>query len=403
MLENHEKVKYLLLDHGGVIDTHSFLSENKENIITEDDLVLKDDGMFTQIMQDGVTIIQRLNRLVDECGYKIVFHSKNSLIDQVEILQMLRQACTDKELRCPKIFAMGVCDSAVTRPTTDPLISNIDDDITVFTYGIPDEGDQGKSSLRKAIMTGLGVTPDEYHLHTVFDDGEPNIRQPLAEGFNAYCIKYGEGVTALEGDPLYPYAMSLNAAIEEVFELAINHRRRSVTATEPSRFSESNAYSKLYNTLGDRVQRRLAVLHTLLAKLVLLFEAKAAEYQGLDKPPTHAHSMLATQCEDLTKVFKKFLPSKVSYSAIPSDDKVLELKAALNIMQSFLEMIQRRYSIEDHEIEASLTILQDFLAENFYLNTEEPTEAAVSTADPDLDQNDLENKKVEPQYNCLVC
>ena len=93
-----------MLDHCGVL----------EGDFTPDPPMDKDlligviqQGLY-QILRNGVQIIKDLNKLVDEHNYWIVFHSKSNESNQERLLQDIRKACVELNLKFPKVLAMAV-------------------------------------------------------------------------------------------------------------------------------------------------------------------------------------------------------------------------------------------------------------------------------------------------------
>lgn len=184
-----EQAHYLLLDHGGVLDGQMVMNED---IDRENDLVLKEfDGDmagFTQVLRQGVAIVNMLDELVEQHGYKIVFHSANSQADQLYLLSQLQKACTDKCITFPAVHAMGVLDRehhATTRSMTPDLSKSLSG-IQIATWGA--DQDVGKTSLRRALSVLLRISPDQCKNHVVFDDGPSICPAAEREGYQVHLI-----------------------------------------------------------------------------------------------------------------------------------------------------------------------------------------------------------------------
>lgn len=190
--------KYLMLDHGGVLDGEMSLNPGPN------DLILSDLGEGVQnILKDGVSIVQNLHTLVNEHGYHIVFHSKNRENDQLRILEQLHRACKAKNILFPTVEAMPVCDNdayPTILPTAATILSRTSENIRqqypeiaqvgaiqVVGYG---QAADGKLDVRQAIehlcaMSGNRINKAE---SIVFDDGGPVIDAARQEGYQAYRI-----------------------------------------------------------------------------------------------------------------------------------------------------------------------------------------------------------------------
>ena len=139
--------KYLMFDHGGVLD-----GEMTADAPGPDDLLLfvTEDG-YNQILKNGVSFVLKCNELVDNYGYQVVFHSKNSEEDQLRILDRLQQACKAKEITFPTVHAMGVRDATLypNVSSDNPIIfTRVLNNISIAAYAIEKDG---KACLREAL------------------------------------------------------------------------------------------------------------------------------------------------------------------------------------------------------------------------------------------------------------
>lgn len=170
-------MKYLMFDHMGVLNQ----ALNSLGHINE-------------------PIVNQLNQLVDHYGYKIVFHSSNTLAGQLDLLQRLQTACLKQKLIFPKVVAIAVRDLQ-THPhiTSDkPLISMDKEGLQIAAFGVKKEG---KACIREALSVILNIQEADRKESIVFDDEIAHIAQAQKEG---YQVKYiGDG-------------LSLNAALGEV-------------------------------------------------------------------------------------------------------------------------------------------------------------------------------------------
>lgn len=195
--------KYLMLDHGGVLDGEVILNVSKN--ITWNDLVLEKYDWGYQILKNGVAIVKHLNQLVDNHGYQIVFHSKNNEEDQLRILKQLQDVCKTKGLSFPKVTAMVIYNNkSMQNAAEDPLLGKTACGIITFSYG---QELDGKTCVRHALENGLNISPADRKNHIVFDDGENIIKTAKTEGYKAYLINNEQ---------------SLDNAISEVVEINKN-------------------------------------------------------------------------------------------------------------------------------------------------------------------------------------
>ncbi len=176
--------KYLMLDHGGVLD--GIVTEEKPG---NNDLLLAqiDDGLY-QVLKNGVKIVKQLNFLVIECGYEIVFHSKNKEKDQLQLLEHLSKSCAEKYLEWPIVTAMAVRDQDIF-PDIDSkepiIIKDRTHGILIAGYG---QDLDGKSCVRSALSKLLSINEESHSQHIIFDDGPSVVLAARAEGYRAYMI-----------------------------------------------------------------------------------------------------------------------------------------------------------------------------------------------------------------------
>src|SRR5437868_3196195 len=184
--------KCLMFDHGGVLDGEMVMAPDSMDLV----LSGPDEGVYN-VLKNGVSIINDLNDLIKNHGYKIIFHSKNLEEDQLRILEQLRSACRKKNIEFPTVFAMGVCDA---RPEKDnafknnsyqnPLIiTNRSHGIKIAAYSDVTQSDSGKSYLRAA-LSKLFVGTDQMVKSEciVFDDGDTVFDKAKEEGYQAFYI-----------------------------------------------------------------------------------------------------------------------------------------------------------------------------------------------------------------------
>ncbi|KTD71972.1 hypothetical protein, partial [Legionella tucsonensis] len=73
-----DDVTYLMFDNGGVLDGKIVMGSDE---ITEDDLVIEEyDWGGVQVLVNGIQIVSDIMDLVTNYNYKVVFHSKNSVV-----------------------------------------------------------------------------------------------------------------------------------------------------------------------------------------------------------------------------------------------------------------------------------------------------------------------------------
>ena len=188
-----EPIKYLMLDHGGVLD-----GDATRDPPTDKDLLIGviQPGLY-QILRNGVQIVKDLNTLVNEYNYGIVFHSKNKEDKQVKLLQDVRKACAKLNLTFPKVLAMAVRDAKEYKgitPENAVYRRSSYEDIPIFGY---DKETDGKTCVRTAISKHLNISKAQRRLHYAFDDGPLVISKAKEEGWSAYLIGNSE-----DGKPL---------------------------------------------------------------------------------------------------------------------------------------------------------------------------------------------------------
>jgi len=163
-------MKYLLLDHAGVLSQ-----------------ALDDAGEVNE------AVINKLNKLVQEYNYKILFHSSNNLLGQLELLNRLRQAALKKNLVFPSVEAIAVRDflSYGNISSDSPQISN-EAGIKIAAFGIKKPG---KACIREALTVLLNITPAERAKSIVFDDDVAHIEQAQKEGYQTQYIGGPDNLT----------------------------------------------------------------------------------------------------------------------------------------------------------------------------------------------------------------
>jgi hypothetical protein len=179
--------KYLMLDHGGVLDGDISVSSPKKN-----DLLLEKYAWGGyRLIKNGVQLVKDLHELVYHYDYQLVFHSKNQKNDQINVYKDLKMACFLQEIQLPPIYAMAVCDPYVYRnvDSLQPILTyDNKHDIRVAGYGVELEG---KTCVRQALSSILHIAPNDRSQHIIFDDGESVINAARTEGYQAYLIGTG--------------------------------------------------------------------------------------------------------------------------------------------------------------------------------------------------------------------
>jgi hypothetical protein len=186
--------KYLMIDHGGVLDGE--ITENKPG---SNDLLLQtySDGYY-QVLKNGVQIIKNLNELIEKYRYEIVFHSKNKEKDQLKLLSDLYAVCNEKGITFPKVKAMAVFDAERFKDvdSKNPRIIK-DNNNSIWIAGYGKELD-GKACVRNALSILLDISqhPDDRKNHVVLDDGPSIVATAAkAEGYSAYEISGNQSFT----------------------------------------------------------------------------------------------------------------------------------------------------------------------------------------------------------------
>jgi hypothetical protein len=196
-----EPVKYIMVDHGGVLDGtmrlgeadlaayRGYISEQEIALlrIQPSDLIYRDQSAGIKVMPNGKQLIEDLNELIHEHGYRFVFHSANSERDQLEEYKKFRELCNDNGLACPPLHAMVVLNEANYSRTSsaDPAISYVGD-VRIGTFGA--DSQNGKRSVRRALEATLSISPESRGQHIVLDDGEPLVNASREEGYRAFLI-----------------------------------------------------------------------------------------------------------------------------------------------------------------------------------------------------------------------
>jgi hypothetical protein len=185
--------KYLMLDHGGVLDGSIVTAST----VTDNDIVLGQiDSDYIRILRNGVRIVCILNQLVRDHHYQIVYHSSNVVSDQLNIHNELVEGARKKGLIFPNVRVTAAPDSALTNESPEnPKVG------TLGKTGIPflsyaNTGTSGKNCVRRALASYLNISEATKQKHIIFDDGGSNVSTAKSEGYSAYLI--GREGTSLE-------------------------------------------------------------------------------------------------------------------------------------------------------------------------------------------------------------
>ena len=175
--------RYVLIDHGGVLETY-------KDKPSEDDLILKDlDGLY-QVLENAPKVIQALNRL-EQFNISIAFHSKSGLNEQLGLYKSLLANSKAKGMKFPEVVAMAVYNSQAYKSykCDDPyIITNADPKIIIAGY----QNDlKGKACIRKALQKALGIPDFERNEHYVLDDVSDNTEAAQNEGWQTFLINEG--------------------------------------------------------------------------------------------------------------------------------------------------------------------------------------------------------------------
>lgn len=181
------KPTIIFFDHNGVLEQQVSVLRN-EDLLLETLPGIAEDGYNSpetySIYENFQALNAQLRDLCDNHNCKIAFMSGNTWEHQLELLN--------------KLAAFGfpvehVIAAAVASPTVNADVPEITEykvdgiDIKVCTIGSKDT-DRGKSHLRRAIETALGITVDERSSHKVFDDGPTNVGWATAEGYQGFRV-----------------------------------------------------------------------------------------------------------------------------------------------------------------------------------------------------------------------
>lgn len=238
-------MKYLMFDNGGVLDGTWTLDKPR----FEDLLISEVEDGYRCILKDGVLIVLMLNLLITRSDYQIVFHSKNSEKDQIDLCERLKIASENKGVSFPEIYAMAVRDENVYKniEANNPvIIRDRPHGIIVVGYG---EELSGKSCVRIALSKLLDIKPEDRSSHVVFDDGAEVIKKARKEGYRGYLIgENGSRQISLRNaiEDVYlgeiekaakeiKHESKLDKSIEEKYQIEIDEdaKIRSLLATEP--------------------------------------------------------------------------------------------------------------------------------------------------------------------------
>ncbi len=234
-------MKYLMLDHGGVL--HGVAKKGQPGV---NDLLLRDLGNgFSQVLPNGVLIVQKLSELVSNHGYQIVFHSEGIEDDQLRSIEQLLAACRAKGLAFPAIAAMAVCDPGEYKGHTSDkpfIITNRPHGIKMAAYA----GEKpGKACVRAALSAMLRIEEVNRRDCIVFDDADSVIQQAESEGYQTKQLG------------------NLELALDEVLQDERRHARGLESKTEitPLEFKGS-----------DRVEEKSAVEQNKEGEVVALLD-----------------------------------------------------------------------------------------------------------------------------------
>ncbi len=190
--------KYLMFDHGGVLDGALIEQEN----ITAQDLVLqRNEFGYHQVLKNGVEIVKIINKLVYKHGYQVAFHSANNSSDQLKLFNQIKKACLSNygdSLDFPRVVGMVATteDDYLNAGDYYPQISKAEFYAPSIIY-IPsynnstDPSHSGKAPHRRALERLLDIPVSERGSHIVFDDGQPIVEKAKEEGYQAYLIEKG--------------------------------------------------------------------------------------------------------------------------------------------------------------------------------------------------------------------
>lgn len=217
--------RYLMLDHGGVLDGE--LYNGDIDALDANDLVLNEvcPGLH-MVLKNGVTILQQLSDLTINHHFKLAFHSKNHEDDQQRVWQQIKDAAALKNAPLPLLFAMVVYDASLY-PGNDPKSPSItinDEKVMIIGYG-QGEGD-GKSCVRQALSSACTIDSTVRKHCFVFDDGVSVISTARGEGYQAYLI--GDG----------PNAHTLATAINDLYsKICVPVKDKKNVIQQPGEFS----------------------------------------------------------------------------------------------------------------------------------------------------------------------
>lgn len=181
-----KSVRYLFIDHGGVLDGATVPSSTE---IGANDLLLNMiSPTLNCVLRNGVLIFKNLNTLIKEHNYRLCFHSKTNERKQMQLLNLLKNACKTKSVEFPPITVTAVRDDREFKnvQSTDPKIKKSwEFDIQIAGYDIEVPG---KACVRNALSALLKIPQNERKNHFVIDDGEDIIITAQEEGWSTYLI-----------------------------------------------------------------------------------------------------------------------------------------------------------------------------------------------------------------------
>jgi hypothetical protein len=181
--------RYILMDHGGVLE-----GEYSDQAPLDNDILIKqlseEDFM---VLKDGVDVIKDLIHLVENCNCILLFHSKNKMKEQFQLINYLKKGCDLKGLKMPEIPSIAVYDKVVyngyscDNPEVKDEKNIWDTDKVVQVAGYGTEL-YGKECIRMAISSLYKIDNSSRHLHFIVDDGDKVIDKANQDGWNGCLV-----------------------------------------------------------------------------------------------------------------------------------------------------------------------------------------------------------------------
>lgn len=190
--------KYLLFDHGGVLQDTVMELDERDLVLAEHDW-----GGY-EVLRNGKLVLKQVKLLCEKFNFIVGFHSGNNLEDQKQTILLINNAAKKENLPELKNFTLLVMDPSYDESHTpdNPKVTHekiCDTDAIICGYKESNAKPKkytksnneiadgiGKQDVRRALENGIGhINISKSH---VFDDGEPNYKIAEDEGYISHWI-----------------------------------------------------------------------------------------------------------------------------------------------------------------------------------------------------------------------